>query len=167
MAITLNDNVSTHAPKPIDARNMDFSGGSAIPFSSVAAALTAVPSAFRHQYLTLWALAPNGDPLEYWFRQDTQDSSLEPKSKESYTLSTDGTIVLKPPYKYDSIVVLPTVNITTLKIGTSSGAGDLEPGTAVLAGSTYTLGYNQYVGANTTIFFTGLTANTKILAYKK
>lgn len=167
MAITLNDNISTHAPKPVEARSMDFQSGSAIPFANIAAALTAVIQAFRHQYLTIWALAANGDPLEYWWRTGTSDGALEPKSKESVTLDTDGFITLLSGYKYDTFVVLPTNTLSNLIIGTSNGGTDIEPGAPVSAGVPYVLSYPKYVTTNTPLYFGGLAAGTKIIAYKK
>lgn len=166
MSVTLNDNISTHAPKPIEARSMDFSGGISIPYASLAAAKTAIPSAYRHQYLTIWVLATNGDPLEYWWRADTTDASLEPKNKESFTLNTDGSIVLNPPYRYGDIIVIVTNNIATLKIGTTVGGGELEPGAAVTTTTPYTFSSVGYVGSARTIYFTGVTTGTKILVYK-
>lgn len=166
MSITLNDNISTHAPKPIEARSMDFSGGISVPYATLAAAKAAILSAYRHQYLTVWVIAANGDPLEYWWRADTTDASLEPKNKESFTLNADGSIVLNPPYRYGEIVVLPTNNLANLQIGTTVGGTDMEPGIAVTAGNAYTFSSVGYINSAKTIYFTGLATGTKILAYK-
>lgn len=167
MATTLNDNVAVHADKPIDARSMDFAGGISVPFANIAAANAAVNQAFRYQYLTVWILAANGDPIEHWWRADTNDSSLEPKDTESYTFNTDASISLKAGYNYQEFVVLPTTNIANLQIGTTLGGNDLEAGSAVLAGTSYKLGNLSYPTSTTSIFFTGLSTGTKIRVYKK
>lgn len=167
MAITFNDNFAINAPKPIEAKNMDFAGGQSVPFASTAAAITAILAAYRYQYLTIWALAANSDPLEYWWRADTTDASLEPKSKESYTLNANGSITMIAPYHILSISVQPTNVLSALQIGTTTGGNDLEPGTAVSAGGTYTLSYNSRILSNTTIFFTGVATGTKIIVDKK
>lgn len=167
MAILFNDNFQTRANKPTDSRYMDYSGGQGIPYASVAAAVSAVLAAYRYQYLTVWALAPNGDPLLYWWRADTTDASLEPKDKESYTLNATGTITMIAPYYVYSISVQPTNNIANLQIGTTIGGTDLEPGTAVNAGTTYTLAYGARILTNTTIFLTGLATGTKVIVDKK
>lgn len=169
MAIPLNDNIATRSNKPADSRVMDFAGGISVPYASIAAAKSAIDPFYRCQYLTVWAQAANGDPLEYWWRVDTTDASLEPKGKESYTLNTDGSLLLLPQYNYEDIVVLPTNNIANLMIGTTSGGGELEPGTAILANTAYKLGGSSlgYLTSATSIFFTGVATGTKILIYKK
>lgn len=166
MAIVFNDNLAINAPKEIDARKMNFTGGASVPYASVAAAVAAIPSAYRHLYLTIWALAANGDPLQYWWQADLTDASLVPKNKESYTLNSDGSITFAAPYLFTHLVVLPTNNLTTLKIGTTNGGGEYEPGTAVGAGTSYTLSLGEYSIAGTTVWFNGLATGTKILAYK-
>lgn len=166
MAIIFNDNLQINAPKPIDAKNMNFSGGAAIPYASVAAAISAIPSAYRHLYLTVWALAANGDALQYWWQIDLTDASLVPKDKESYTLNSDGSITFAAPYLFTHLVVLPTNNLSALKIGTTNGGGEYEPGAVVNAGTSYTLSLGQYAISGTTIWFNGLASGTKILAYK-
>lgn len=167
MSIPYNDNADIRAPKPIDARTMTISGGTAIPYASVAAANAAILLAYRCQYLTVWVLM-NSDPTLYWYRASTADIALEPKEKESYTLSADGSITLNPPYRIEGIVVLPTNNITNLQVGTTSGGIDLEPGSGpITAGSSYTLNYFPYITTATPIFFTGITTGTKIIVYKK
>lgn len=168
MSTPQNDNFQIRAPKPAESKIMDFAGGASTPYANVAAAIAAIASAYRWKYLTVWAFAANGDPLEYWWKNDLLDASLETKSKDSITLTTDGSITLLPGYNYQDIIVLPTSNLTALKIGTSSGAGDLEPGAAVTGGAAYKLASTlNYIAASTNIFFTGITSSTKILVYKK
>lgn len=168
MAIPLNDNIATRSNKPSDSRVMDFAGGLSVPFASVAAALSAINSAYRCLYLTIWAKASNGDPLEYWWKNDLTDGSLEPKNKESITLNGDSSLTLLPGYNYQDIIVVPTSTLTNLKIGTTNGGGELEPGTAVTAGATYKLaGSLGYITSSTSLFFAGILTGTKILIYKK
>lgn len=167
MPVVINDTISVHAPKPNDFRFMDFQGGISLPFTSSSAAISAVPQAYRYQYLTLWALAANGDPLEYWWRADTTDGSLEPKSKESYTLNTSGSITFNPPYRLEGVVVIPTSSLATLTIGLTNGGGELEPGAAVANGAAYNLSLGQFVNTPLTLYFGGLASGTKIIFYKK
>lgn len=165
MAIIVNDNFQSNSPKHIDAKYMKFTGGQQQPYASPAEAVSTILSAYRYKYLTVLCLM-NGDPVEYWWQIDTTDASLLPKSKESYNISANGSITPTPGYLYDRIVILPTVNIASLLVGTSNGASDIEPGTAITAGSAYTISYPKYINAATSFWFTGVTANTKVLFYK-
>lgn len=167
MAIPLNDNVATRSNKPTDSRFMDFAGGISTPYASIAAAKSAIDPFYRYQYLTIWAKAPNGDPLEYWWRVDTTDASLEPKNKESYTLNSDGALNMIPGYNYTSVVVIPTNNLPNLKIGLTDGGGEIEPGAIVTAGTAYNLtGSLGLYTINTALFFGNIAAGTKIILYK-
>jgi len=167
MAITFNDNMGINAPKAIDARNMNFTGGASVPYTSVAAANTAVLSAYRHQFLTCW-ITLNGDPILHWWRASTADGSLEPKDKDSWILNADGSIALPVLYRVKAIVVIPSTSITNLQIGTTVGGSDLEPGTgAITSGQSYTLTYSNYIASATNMYFTGITTGTKILVYKE
>lgn len=168
MSSPQNDNFQVRAPKPIESKIMDFAGGASTPYANIAAANAAILSAYRWKYLTIWAFAANGDPLEYWWKNDLLDASLEPKNKDSVTLTTDGSIALLPGYNYQDIIVIPTSGLSALKIGTSSGAGDLEPGAAVTGGASYKLASTLgYITTSTNIFFSGITSNSKVLIYKK
>lgn len=166
MPITLNDNAAVHANKPIDSRYMNYLSGSSSPWASAAAAIAGIPSAYRYQFLTVLAQAANGDVLEYWWRVDTTDGSLEPKNKESVTLNANGSITLGAGYYYGSIIVLPTTSITSLQIGSTSGGTDYEAGQNVAGGTAYSLSWNAFVATNTSIFFTNITTGTKIVSYK-
>lgn len=168
MAITFNDNMGINAPKHIDARSMNFTGGVSAPYTSVAAANAAVLSAYRHQYLTCWVTL-NGDPIEHWWRASTADGSLEPKWKDSWVLNADGSVALPVGYRVKGIVVLPTNTISNLLIGTAPGGSDLEPGSGSITGGTgsYDLAYSRYIVSATNIYFTGITNNTKVLVFKE
>lgn len=168
MAIPLNDNIATRSNKPTDSRAMDFAGGVSAPFASIAAAISAINVAYRYQFLSIWAKAANGDSLEYWWRVDTTDASLEPRTKESYTFNSDNSVILSAGYNYGDIIIIPTNNISNLQIGTTPGGSEISPSTAILTTDppykiSSTLGYLK---ANTTIYFTGLVTGTKILIYK-
>lgn len=165
MAITVNDNFQVNSPKGIDAKYSKFSGGTYQPWASSAEAISNIVSAYRYQYLTVLCLM-NGDPIEYWWRIDTTDASLEPKNKESYTLNGTGTITLGAGYLYKTIVVLPTTTISNLQIGTTLGGTDIEPGAAVTGGTAYVLDYPTYTASSKTLYFTNPTSGTKILLYK-
>ena len=165
MAITFNDNLQINAPKPADAKYMNFTGGIAQPWASVAAANAGINAAYRYQYLTIFVLM-NGDPIEFWYRTGTADGNLEPKTKESYTLNANGSITLTANYAYNRIVVLPINNLSNLTIGTTNGGTDIEPGIPVTVGVPYSLDYPFYYLSNTPIFFGGIASGTKILLYK-
>lgn len=70
MAILLNDNISTLAPKPYDER---FG-----PYDSVASALTSVPKVFRYKGLTL-GVTLDGTLKEYWFPGGIEDTDFVEK----------------------------------------------------------------------------------------
>jgi hypothetical protein len=164
MAIIFNDNAQINAPKHIDAKYMKFSGGVAQPYASAAEAISTVLAAYRYQYLTVLCLM-NGDAVEYWWQGGTADGNLIPKSKESYNFNTSSSVALINNYTYTRIVILPVNTITNLIIGTTNGGTDIEPGTAVGAGTAYTANISIYASAST-LYFGGLSSGTKILLYK-
>jgi hypothetical protein len=165
MSIIINDNFQTNAPKHIDAKYMTFISGNCVPWPSSAAAVSGINVSYRFQYLTVLCIM-NGDPVEYWWRTGTADGNIEPKSKESYTLNGTGTITLMNNYFYNTIVILPTNNTTNLQIGTTVGGNDIENGTNINAGDSYTLNFPFYTAIPTTIYFTNISTGTKVLLYK-
>jgi hypothetical protein len=70
MAISLNDNILTNAPKPSDSRYGTF--------TSVASALSNVTAGIRFQGLTIGILT-DGQVSDYWFRDGIADTDLIPK----------------------------------------------------------------------------------------
>lgn len=71
MAILMNDNVSTAAPKPTDDRYG--------PYNTINEATTAITSASRFIGLTVGILE-NGGVTEYWFGSGTANANLVVKS---------------------------------------------------------------------------------------
>jgi len=167
MPVNFNDTLNVQAPKPTDARSMDFGEGASIPYASTATAISDILSAYRYQFLTVWCTSAAGVVAEYWWRAGTTDVDLEPKSTESYILNANGSITMIAPYYIIGISVQPTNTLSNLQIGTTSGGNDLEPGSAVAAGTNYTLDYGSRILTNTTIYFTGLATGTLILVDKK
>lgn len=165
MAITFNDNIQINAPKVLDNKYMKFAAGTTQPWANAAEAVTNILSAYRYQYLTVLCLM-NGDPIEYWWRTGTADGNLETKGRESYTFNSSNSITLAQNYLYTHFIVLPTITITNLIIGTTNGGTDLEPGAAVSASTRYVLNYSDFPVSSTTIYFGNLTSGTKILAFK-
>ncbi len=73
MAISLNDNILTNAPKPSDSRYGNF--------ASVSDALSAVGSGIRYQGLTI-GIVTNGVVEDYWFRDGIADSDFVIKTPD-------------------------------------------------------------------------------------
>lgn len=73
MAISLNDNILTNAPKPSDSRYGNF--------TSVANALSAVGSGIRYQGLTI-GIVTGGVVEDYWFRDGIADGDLVIKTPD-------------------------------------------------------------------------------------
>lgn len=165
MSITINDSLQNNSPKHLDAKYMKFSAGVCQPWASVSEAQSSILLSYRYQFLTILCLM-NSDPVEFWWRAGTADLNLEPKSKESYTLNSSGSVQLTAGYLYNKIVILPTATTTSLLIGTTNGGNDIEPGVNIASGDTYTLDFPFYTGAATTIYFTNVASGTKILLFK-
>jgi len=94
MAITINDNFSNNSPKHLDAKYAPGTGASAI-YASTAAAIAAVPSAYRAKGLTVFVTV-GGSNLEYWWRDGILDGDLILKtpviSYDEYLLAANDTI---------------------------------------------------------------------------
>ena len=73
MAISLNDNILTNAPKPSDSRYGNF--------ASVPEALASVGSGIRYQGLTLGILS-GGSVEDYWFKDGIADVNLVIKTPD-------------------------------------------------------------------------------------
>jgi hypothetical protein len=78
MAIPLNDNIETRAPKPIDGRTMKIVGGVATAFSSVLDANTLINPVYRHRFLTV-PIIIGGQAVDHWYETGTDDGDLVPK----------------------------------------------------------------------------------------
>lgn len=77
MAI-INVGFDNNSPQAIDRAYGALSAGRTVAYASVAAANTAVISAYRHRGKTVLIDTGTG-AYEYWWRVDTQDASLVPK----------------------------------------------------------------------------------------
>lgn len=75
MAITLNDNIFTDAPKASDSRYGTY--------TSLAEALSSVSSDNRYQGLTV-GIVEGGSVSEYWFKNGTTDNDLIAKIPDSF-----------------------------------------------------------------------------------
>ena len=106
MAITLNDNFQNNSPKSIDNKYMV---GGVTPYASVAAANTAVNSAYRHKGLKV-RITIGGEEVEYWWKYGITDSDLIPVSLDKFTLGSDGTKVLKIGEFYKRILIKPPIS---------------------------------------------------------
>ena len=71
MAITVNDSISTHAPKPLDDRYFN----NLLPWADVAAANAGIPSTYRHKWLTV-----NIAGVEYRYANGVTDGDLVVKT---------------------------------------------------------------------------------------
>jgi hypothetical protein len=99
MAIGLNDNIFTNAPKPSDDRYG--------PFATLAAAITGVPSAVRYIGLTVGV----GSPVaEYWFKNGLTDSDLIAKIPDTFVYRHD----YVTPYSYIGKAVAGSVDSSTV-----------------------------------------------------
>jgi len=90
MAIVLNDNVNFRAPKPADDRYLN---SSAQPYSNTAAAVAAIPVAYRFKGLTV-----NIGTDEYWWKTGTADTDLILKTSGgggfSNPMTTQGDLIV-------------------------------------------------------------------------
>lgn len=68
MAILLNDNLNLAAPKPVDSRYG--------PYTSLALAISSVPSVNRYLGLTVGVINSEGNVVEYWYSNCVLDSCL-------------------------------------------------------------------------------------------
>jgi hypothetical protein len=85
MAIPLNDNITTNAPKPSDSRYG--------PYTDLATAKASLGSAIRYIGLTVGI----GSPVaEYWFKNGVTDSDLIAKIPDAYIFRHD----YQSPYDY-------------------------------------------------------------------
>jgi hypothetical protein len=75
MAITLNDNIFTDAPKASDSRYGTY--------TSLADALSSVSTGNRYQGLTV-GIVESGSVSEYWFKNGTTDNDLIAKIPDSF-----------------------------------------------------------------------------------
>ena len=91
MAVVIQDNFNLAAAKAVDNRYGALSGvGQTIPYTTTAAALSAIPSAYRHLGLTVGVL--DGTSVkEYWFKDNTS-TLVEKTPGIGQTLTTNTTI---------------------------------------------------------------------------
>lgn len=75
MAINLNDNINTLAPKPTDNRYG--------PYPSVASALASISNSVRHSGLTIGVINASNQIIEYWWPSGVSDSHLVVKTNSS------------------------------------------------------------------------------------
>lgn len=75
---TINVGFDNNSPQAIERAAGTLVAGKTTPYVSAAAAIAAVPAAYRYRGKTV--LVDDGTGLkEYWWRVDTQDASLVPK----------------------------------------------------------------------------------------
>jgi hypothetical protein len=86
MAISLNDNIRTQAPKPSDNRYLNLNN---LPYTGTSQVLSQIPSSERHIGLTV-----NVNNNEYWFKTGTTNSSLVLKSISGGTSNVTATNAL-------------------------------------------------------------------------
>jgi hypothetical protein len=80
MAISINDNLSVLAPKPIDSRYGPYTGDPDTEAGAIAAANSAIPSFQRHRGLVV-ALNIGGVISEYWYKDGIQNTDLKLKQE--------------------------------------------------------------------------------------
>lgn len=73
MAIRLNDNIETKAPKLLDSRQ---SLNGRVPYTSVQEATSNVQKIFRSRGLTAYILSQEGELQPYWYRDGVEDEDL-------------------------------------------------------------------------------------------
>lgn len=89
---------------------------------------------------------------------------------EEFTWNTDEVLTVPSGLHLDFVVVIPSVNITDLRIGRSAGSEDLHPsGSGILyGGEAYRIDLGVTArGADLDIFFTGITPNCTLIFYKR
>jgi hypothetical protein len=98
MAIGLNDNIFTNAPKPSDDRYG--------PFATLAAAIAGVPSSVRYIGLTVGV----GSPVaEYWFKNGLSNADLIAKIPDTFVYRHD----YVAPYDYIGKAVAGSTDAST------------------------------------------------------
>ena len=91
MAVVIQDNFNLAAAKGVDNRYGAINGtGQMIPYTSTAAALSAIPLVYRHLGLTV-LVTDGGVNKEYWFK-DSTSTLVEKASGIGQTLTTNTTI---------------------------------------------------------------------------
>lgn len=83
------------------------------------------------------------------------------------TLTTDGTYVLPAGNIIDLIIITPTVDSPVLKVGTTVGGEEIMPSNSILATVDYPLSEIIIARTDKTIYFSGITASTAILIYRR
>lgn len=82
---TINVGFDNNSPQAIERSAGILVTGKTTPYGSAAAAIAAVPAAYRYRGKTV--LVDDGTGLkEYWWRVDTQDASLVPKMLGPFTI---------------------------------------------------------------------------------
>jgi hypothetical protein len=99
MAIGLNDNIFTNAPKPSDDRYG--------PFSTLATAIASVQSSVRYIGLTVGV----GSPVaEYWFKNGITDSDLIAKIPDTFIYRHN----YVAPYDYIGKAITGSIDSSTV-----------------------------------------------------
>jgi hypothetical protein len=84
----------------------------------------------------------------------------------SITLNSNGSIAIDAGELVSYIIVIPANNLTTFKIGTTVGGGEIEPGVNLTAGTVYTWNPGRYFQAAGTLYFTNVLTGTQIIVRK-
>jgi len=119
MAIILNDNVDTRAPKPSDSRFGTSISGTTGFYATTSAANTAIPSYQRYIGLTVGIRVGSNPIQEYWYANGIADLDLVPKTGtvgnagNGLTLSS-GTINLGGTLTSPTTLVTSTLNTLSL-----------------------------------------------------
>lgn len=131
-------------------------------FADVAEACSMTNEAYRSLGLTVLI-----GEVEYWWKNGPLDSDLIRKTapRDEYTLTTNGSFVLKAGDLLHTIVVISTANFAGLKFGTTSGGEEIWNAT-VVTNTPFIIESKIYADANKTIYVTGVTAQVKLIIFK-
>lgn len=160
MSTPQNDSFQFRAPKPADSRYLK---NEIIPWVSVAEVNAAIPSAYRHQGLTVLI-----GTREYWYNGGTTDGNLVPKSESD----NSATLILTADgyYEFPTRVVVIALVVTTdtlinFKAGSAVGLEDFVPTVQLSAGSVV-LGVLLLRNAGQRIYFGGISGSNTTIVIK-
>lgn len=102
-------------------------------------------------------------------------SAIPPEFKTVYevenngvtvTLNANGSIAILAGELVSYIVVIPANNLTTFRIGTTVGGGEIEPGVNITAGTVTTWNASRYFQLAGNLYFTNVAVGTQIIIRK-
>lgn len=93
--------------------------------------------------------------------------SSRPSTKITQSLTGDGSFPIPNGVLVDLIELRPTANLVGVKIGTTPGGEEIMPAANLVGGVTSVIGTLLKGNGSLTVYFTGITAATSIIYYRR